>query len=269
MADRCLGDRPQYGQLFDDIAQSILRRQAAPSSQLAQSSHAHEVLESSPRKKRRLGSSQPVDLEVTLNPATQTQTHTSPGDTSGRHLLLEARDLSFSLPVRKKLHFGIVQYGSSVKSADSKFSIQGRNAATNAVEFEYPSANFEYAFRLPVPEKAQKQYNFVLIPRAVARDGSEAVIWTVNHGPLKSVKIEDDDLRQTVLDSDDVLEKGLNFVFRRSGVELVTPNEKEFASASRESHRKSEVAYHVKAFRGSKEGKWTVITDKDMHDRKS
>lgn len=182
------------------------------------------------------------------------QTGTSPDGTDAKRLLLEARDLSFSLPARKKLHFGIVQYGSDVKSPAAKFGIQGRNAATNAVEFEYPSTSFEYAFRLPVPEKAQKQYNFVLIPKSAAREGGETVIWTVNHGPLKSVKIEDDGLKQIISSPDDILEKTLSFVFQKSGFGLVMPDEREFASANRESHRKNEVAYHVKAFRGSKEG---------------
>lgn len=36
--------------------------------------------------------------------------------------------------------------------------------------------------------------------------------------------------------------------------QVVGPNAKEFVSAMPEAHRKGEKAYHVKAFRGSKEG---------------
>lgn len=39
-----------------------------------------------------------------------------------------------------------------------------------------------------------------------------------------------------------------------SKTRVVRPDEKEFVSAMPEPHRKTEKAYHVKAFRGSKEG---------------
>ena len=38
------------------------------------------------------------------------------------------------------------------------------------------------------------------------------------------------------------------------GLEVLRPDPEEFASAMPEPHRKGEKAYHVKAFRGSKEG---------------
>jgi hypothetical protein len=38
---------------------------------------------------------------------------------------------------------------------------------------------------------------------------------------------------------------------------VVRPDERQFVSAMPEAHRKSEKAYHVKAFRGSKEGTFT------------
>ena len=39
------------------------------------------------------------------------------------------------------------------------------------------------------------------------------------------------------------------------GTQVIVPSPKEFVSAMPEAHRKGEKAYHVKAFRGSKEGK--------------
>ena len=39
-----------------------------------------------------------------------------------------------------------------------------------------------------------------------------------------------------------------------SQTKVITPDEREFVSATPEAHRKGEKAYHVKAFRGSKEG---------------
>lgn len=113
-----------------------------------------------------------------------------------------------------------------------------------------------------MPEKNTKQYNFCFIPRFTSGSGSgqaEAILFTVNHGPLKSCKIDDEELRKVAPGPEDVLENALGFVLGKSGngaVSLTLPSEEEFASATRESHRKSDVAYHVKAFRGSKEGEF-------------
>lgn len=175
--------------------------------------------------------------------------------TGPRRVILEAREISFTLPQRKKLHLGIVQYGASLNDGQGTFAIQARNPTSNQVEFEYPASAFAYALRLPVPEKNQKQYNFCLIPHPDKVTTAEALIWTVNHGPLKSCKVDDPDLAKIAPGPEDVLENALSFVFERIGVKLIFPSEKEFASAVRESHRKNDVTYHVKAHRGSKEGK--------------
>lgn len=50
------------------------------------------------------------------------------------------------------------------------------------------------------------------------------------------------------------LQSALNEKLRHTKV--ICPDEKEFVSAIPEAHRKGEKAYHVKAFRGSKEGEW-------------
>ena len=181
--------------------------------------------------------------------------HSQSGASSGsKRVLLEAREITFTLPQRKKLHLGIVQYGSSLEDKSSTFAIQARNPATSNVEFEYPTSSFAYALRLPVPEKNQKQYNFCLLPATEKASSVEPMIWTVNHGALKSCKIEDPDLAKIAPGQDDVLENALNHILQKSGIKLTLPSEKEFASAIRESHRKNDIAYHVKAFRGSKEG---------------
>ena len=104
-----------------------------------------------------------------------------------------------------------------------------------------------------MPEKNQKQYNFCLLPESEVVGGNP-IIWTINHGPLKSYKIETDELKAAAPGPENVLEDALNFVLKASEKKLILPNEKEFASALRESHRKNDIAYHVKAFRGSKEG---------------
>jgi hypothetical protein len=46
----------------------------------------------------------------------------------------------------------------------------------------------------------------------------------------------------------------LEYTMHNSKKKVTYPDEAEFVSATPESHRKGEKAYHVKAFRGSKDG---------------
>lgn len=186
------------------------------------------------------------------------------GLTSTQHIdsgtvVFEARDISFSLPMRKKLHLGIIEHQSS-SSGKKAFSIQLRNPGTNQVESTYPLEQYSQILRLPVPEKNQKQYNFCLIPATENSGATEPMIWTVNDGPLKSYKVDSDELREVAPGPNDVLENILNFALKDSGTQVVLPNDEEFVSAVRESHRKGDLSYHVKAFRGSKEGKLSIPT---------
>lgn len=57
------------------------------------------------------------------------------------------------------------------------------------------------------------------------------------------------------------LEDALVQILRQHELALTLPDEKEFASAVPEPHRKSEKAYHVKAFRGSKDGYLFFLSD--------
>lgn len=173
-------------------------------------------------------------------------------------LVFEARDISFSLPQRKKLHLGLIEH--SLSTGEGKaFSIQLRNPGNNQVESAHRLESYSHFLRLPVPEKNQKQYNFCLIPTVLDAGSTEPIIWTVNDGPLKSYKIESDDLQAVASGPKDVLENTLNYALNRTGNKLVLPNGDEFTSAIRESHRKGDLTYHVKAFRGSKEGKQNPV----------
>lgn len=244
---------PEQAGLFTDIGNFILRRDAAHSTSNGTSHIPAASPDEPPSKKRRL------EGESDHSNTSQSQISSGPGK-----LVFEARDISFSLPQRKKLHLGILEHGSA--GGKSSFSIQLRNPATNQVESTYSLDSYAYALRLPVPEKNQKQYNFCLLAAPERATTTEPIIWTVNHGPLKSYKIESPELRTAAPGPDDVLENTLNFCLQRSGIQLTLPSEKEFASAVRESHRKNDVAYHVKAFRGSKEGEsQALFTNIDHH----
>lgn len=53
-----------------------------------------------------------------------------------------------------------------------------------------------------------------------------------------------------------LIEQTLNKCFEETpACKLIAPEDAEFASATPEAHRKGEKAYHVKAFRGNKDGK--------------
>ena len=124
---------------------------------------------------------------------------------------------------------------------------------------EVPLSQFAYALRLPVPEKAAKQFNFVFLPKPGT--STEPVICSVNAGPLKSFSIPNKELAQIAAGPEDVLECALGFVLRQSDACLSLPSPEEFYSATPESHRKGDKAYHVKAFRGSKDGFLFLLSD--------
>ena len=135
----------------------------------------------------------------------------------------------------------------------------------------------EQIFCLPVPEKATRQCNYVIIPRGgdgvstsaitnnngnstttTTTNAPEPIVWTVPEAAPKTVTVgasidadasanAEDETYITVTSR--AIKEGWDG--RR---EVVTPRKEEFVSALSESHRKGEPAWHVKAFRGSKEG---------------
>lgn len=241
----CTDATPQYDSLFRDIAQYQI------------SSHTSNGIptidhEEPASKKRKLNGSLPSSAGDAA--AKQSQ--------QPREVVLEARDISFSLPQRKKYHLGIAQYGTDINSPSTTFSIFIRTPATNEIELEVPLSDFAYALKLPVPEKTTKQYNFCLLPKTISASASqqlqEPVIWTVSHGPVKTLNIVSTSLSEIASkqagSDDQILDKALSFVLSRHNIELTQPSKDEFASAKPEPHHKNDTAYHVRAFRGSKEG---------------
>ena len=84
---------------------------------------------------------------------------------------------------------------------------------------------------------------------------SEHILWTVPEAvpkdglvsPSPSAGLENSTYRT-------ILCVIINAALKKHGVSITEPNENEFASQISQAHRKSEKAYHVKAFRGSKDG---------------
>jgi hypothetical protein len=122
-----------------------------------------------------------------------------------------------------------------------------------------------YAFCLPVPEKAQKQHNYVLFPKysnLPPSQGSSAVeplVFTISAAAPKPGSISGSDAIAASAVSDDyksLFDWALSRSFKEAGnsVVIVEADEKHFASVMKEAHRPNEKAVFVKGFRGSKDG---------------
>ncbi|KAJ5582807.1 hypothetical protein N7535_001427 [Penicillium sp. DV-2018c] len=160
--------------------------------------------------------------------------------------------VSFSTPQRKKLQLEI--------TAEHTY-LRTRHQTTKNYEFGVSMDKIRHALCLPVPEKTQKQFNFCIIPEYA--DGitsppegtavAEAMVFTIPDGPAKlAFSGNGAELGNGPGETAEaMLRKVLNENMPHANV--VCPDDKQFVSATPEAHRKGEKAYHVKAFRGSKE----------------
>lgn len=118
---------------------------------------------------------------------------------------------------------------------------------------------------LPVPEKAQRQFNFCIIPKngdgvTTVPEGQpvpDTMVWTVPDGPPKAAftgngqRIEGSEHGEALIRR--MLDSGLG------RTKVIRPDDREFVSATPEAHRKGEKAYHVKAHKGSKDGMFFCV----------
>jgi hypothetical protein len=104
-----------------------------------------------------------------------------------------------------------------------------------------------------VPEKAQPAHNFCIVPRngdglGEGGGGAEPVVWTA----------PDTNPKTAVTDAP-TPSAAIREALKRAGVKVLEPSADEFQSEVPQAYRKGEKVYHVKAFRGSKDGKfWPV-----------
>ncbi|RMY05503.1 hypothetical protein D0867_10004, partial [Hortaea werneckii] len=174
-------------------------------------------------------------------------------DPASLSTILECKDVSFQIPARKKLKLHVVRDSQDARRQEIRLVDQ----KTSMLEHSLPADQIEHAFCLPVPDKQQRQCNFVLLPKsgAVSPSGapSEQVMFTLNEvAPQEAISAEQKAEEGDTLVS--IAERDLNAMLAKYGKKITRPTEKEFASAIPQSHRKGEKAWHVKAHRGSKEG---------------
>ncbi len=155
-------------------------------------------------------------------------------------------DVSFSIPQRKKYNLQVGQATGVWASSSS--------ASEPSVEFGVKWDHVQDIFCLPVPEKAQAQYNFCIFSTAEGKGACDQLLWTVPSTIPKSgtitgeIAVQPDDTYRSFLVS------AINKALKSRKKNVVEPTGAEFASQIAQAHRKGETAFHVKAFRGSKDG---------------
>ncbi|CAK7204339.1 hypothetical protein SEUCBS139899_007094 [Sporothrix eucalyptigena] len=190
-------------------------------------------------------------------------------------VLLEVKDISVSIPQRKKYDLCFTQNYLYARASNTTAPVPG---------IVYAWKDIEHVFYLPVPEKAQVQYNYILLPRnaalaalskpASSTDGTatpptlpvaEPLVFTVSATAPKpgSVGGPSAGLAASVSDSYTTLfhwaiegqlrSVGNPYLADKNTI-IVATDPKVFHSAARQSFRPTEKAVHVRAFRGSKDG---------------
>ncbi|KAI0385618.1 Rtt106-domain-containing protein [Hypomontagnella monticulosa] len=198
-----------------------------------------------------------VDIEPSQNGNTPNATATATiEDVTSENILLEIKDISVSIPQRKKFELCFTP---------KHLYARVPGTTTPAPGIVYAWKDVEYAFYLPVPEKSQVQHNYVLFPRnsfALSKSGApieEPLVFTVSAGAPKpgSIGGPNAGAASAVSDSYSTLfHWALNKCLQAAGnnVQIVSADPSKFHSKVRQPHRPKEPAVHVKGFRGSKDG---------------
>lgn len=192
--------------------------------------------------------------------------------------------VSFSIPQRKKYTLELVDDkrhgGIRAVGADGsvEFGIPWKQVGewASCIPYQHSGATqacwltsvIEQVFCLPVPEKAKRQHNFVVLP--VHGDGvnpvpdhaknspPEPIVWTFEEATGKNI-VEGED------PGPGPMAEAIHHCLIQAGTAktVIFPDPEQFESAIPQSHRKGEKGYHVKAHRGSKEGASRITPEKE------
>ncbi|CAL3965050.1 unnamed protein product [Diplocarpon coronariae] len=176
-------------------------------------------------------------------------------------VLLEVKEISVVIPQRKKYTLCLTSQHLYARLPDSREPVPGISIAWSEIE---------YVFCLPVPEKTQKQYNYILFPRnstitpsrpvAGAPPIPEPIVFTIPDTAPKAGSISGLESSTAAAVSDDyktLFDWAVSARLKAAGnsnLKIVQADENFFASELKQPHRPNEKAVHVKAFRGSKDG---------------
>ncbi|KAI2642344.1 hypothetical protein GGS21DRAFT_487201 [Xylaria nigripes] len=207
---------------------------------------------SEPAQKRRR-----VDIESSQN--SQSSNNTLGGSVDSvlkQEILLEIRDISVSVPQRKKFELCFTANHLYARAPGTKTAVPG---------MIYPWKSIDHAFYLPVPEKAQVQHNYVLLPHNSyspsqhATTSVDPLVFTIPATSPKAGSIGGANANAAFAVGDSfstLFHWAINKCLQAAGkrVQIVSADPSKFCSVIRQAHRPKEPAVHVKAFRGSKDG---------------
>lgn len=250
-------DSPARIDLFNNIASFVYER------------IANSTSEEPATKRRRVEAAQTTTgANGATNPIAGSQAAVLGADAAAAEtVLLEIKDISISIPQRKKYDLCFTKNFLYARASGSPVPVQG---------IVYPWTDIEHAFYLPVPEKSQVQHNYVLLPRGSylptpkqqdqgqqtqqATAPLEPLVFTIPSTAPKPGTITGPSAAAASPVSDSyatLFHWALTMSLRAAGnttCELVSSDPKVFHSVARQAYRPQEKAVHVKAFRGSKDG---------------
>ncbi|KAK3490070.1 hypothetical protein B0T13DRAFT_479988 [Neurospora crassa] len=250
-------DSPARIDLFNNIASFVYERIADNTSE-------------EPATKRRRVEAQTSGPNGAAHPIAGSQAAVLGADAAAAEpVLLEIKDISVSVPQRKKYDLCFTKNFLYARASGSRVPVQG---------IVYPWKDIEHAFYLPVPDKSQVQHNYVLLPRnsylpttksQQSADQQtqqqttaplEPLVFTIPSTAPKPGTITGPSAAAAAPVSDSyatLFHWALTTSLHAAGnhaCELVSSDPKVFHSVARQAYRPQEKAVHVKAFRGSKGG---------------
>lgn len=163
------------------------------------------------------------------------------------------KDVSFTIPQRKKL---------TLELGDAAAGLRARHSTTNTVEFGVKWSQIQHVVCLPMPEKAQPQCAFCIIPTrnlgitalSGAANAPDQISWTVLNTTPKPGIFSDD--VKTALNEPikDVMVRILNKRLEKRNLQVIEPQNNELSSKLPQAQSKRPNTVHVKAHQGNKEG---------------
>ncbi|UNI15951.1 hypothetical protein JDV02_002433 [Purpureocillium takamizusanense] len=250
-------DSQRLGAIFQarpDILDGIKRAADSPSrvalfNEIA--NHVYEQLHDAgepAQKRRRLDAGQANGPNGVSTP--------TQGNAADEEVLLVVKEISVSAPQRKKFELCLTPNFLYARAP-------GTTAPIPSITYAW--RDIEYAFYLPVPDKAQVQHNYVFFPKDTCLPSktnppaAEPLVFTVPATPPKEGTIGGSEAGQAAAVSDtyrSLFHWALGKRFRGVGssVEVVSADPNKFHSVIRQAQRPNERAVHVAGFRGSKDG---------------
>lgn len=273
-------DSPARIDLFNNIASFVYERIADNTSE-------------EPATKRRRVEAQTSGSNGAAHPIAGSQAAVLGADAAAAEpVLLEIKDISVSVPQRKKYDLCFTKNFLYARASGSPVPVQGivypwkdigsyfdsfQHEKDKSVANRFPHKT-EHAFYLPVPDKSQVQHNYVLLPRnsylpttksQQSADQQtqqqttaplEPLVFTIPSTAPKPGTITGPSAAAAAPVSDSyatLFHWALTTSLHAAGnhaCELVSSDPKVFHSVARQAYRPQEKAVHVKAFRGSKDG---------------